>query len=78
MLAPIVTLGGLAVQVFFFLSGLFVSQSYAKNPNVIHFLIKRFFRIWPGLFVCLATTAVVACFFSGTGRIVDFLRFSEF
>jgi peptidoglycan/LPS O-acetylase OafA/YrhL len=77
-LAPITTVGGLAVQIFFFLSGLFVAQSYAKNPNVIHFLIKRFFRIWPGLFVCLVTTAVIACASTDPGKILDFLRFSEF
>ena len=53
-------MGGLAVDLFFFLSGLFVSQSYLSDPNVIRFVAKRFLRIFPGLFICLLTTSVLA------------------
>lgn len=58
-LQPITDLGGLAVQCFFFLSGLFVAQSIYKNNNLLNFSIKRFMRIFPGLFVCLVLTTIV-------------------
>lgn len=57
---PVTDMGGLAVQLFFLLSGLFVSQSYFNDPNVVRFALKRFFRIFPGLFICLLTTACLA------------------
>lgn len=31
---PLTTVGGLAVQAFFFLSGLFVAQSFSRDPRV--------------------------------------------
>lgn len=43
---PITDMGGLAVGMFFFLSGLFVSQSYLGDPNVFRFVSKRFLRIF--------------------------------
>lgn len=45
-LQPVTTVGGLTVQSFFFLSGLFVAQSYHRDPNLAHFAIKRVLRIW--------------------------------
>ncbi|MDD0809545.1 acyltransferase [Curvibacter sp. RS43] len=58
-LAPLTSVGGLAVLLFFFLSGLFVAQSFHKDTYIPSFVFKRFFRIWPGLFVCLALTATL-------------------
>lgn len=60
VLYPITTVGGLAVQCFFFLSGLFVALSYHRDRSTVGFVIKRSLRIWPGLFVCIALTATVA------------------
>jgi len=37
--------GTLAVGVFFFLSGILVTQSYALNASPAHFLLMRAFRI---------------------------------
>lgn len=59
-LQPITTVGGLAVECFFFLSGLFVSLSFFRDQSTVGFCIKRTLRIWPGLFVCLVVTAVAA------------------
>lgn len=59
-LQPVTTVGGLAVQAFFFLSGLFVTQSYFQDPRFWSFAVKRTLRIWPGLFVCLALTTLIA------------------
>jgi peptidoglycan/LPS O-acetylase OafA/YrhL len=55
------TLGGLAVDCFFFLSGLFVTQSLYRDPSAVNFVIRRFCRLCPGLFVCLVVTAAIAC-----------------
>lgn len=41
--------GSLAVKIFFFLSGLVVTNSLLHKRNVLHFVIARFFRIWPAL-----------------------------
>jgi len=46
------TLSQQAVNVFFILSGMLLSQSIALNPNWTRFLAARALRILPGLFVC--------------------------
>ena len=45
--------GSLAVKFFFFLSGLLVTNSIISKPEALSFFIKRAFRIFPGLLVCL-------------------------
>jgi peptidoglycan/LPS O-acetylase OafA/YrhL len=51
--------GEVAVKFFFFLSGLLVTNSIISNPDVVQFLIKRVFRIFPGLFVCLLVSVFI-------------------
>jgi peptidoglycan/LPS O-acetylase OafA/YrhL len=67
-LAPVTDLGALAVGVFFFVSGIFITQSWMRDPHLPRFALRRVARIVPGLFVCLLVTVLVAvtCF-SGTG-----------
>lgn len=49
-----------AVMFFFFLSGLLVTNSILQRQSTSHFLISRFFRIWPALvFVVLSVALVV-------------------
>src|SRR5438309_1484228 len=43
--------GGVAVIVFFFLSGLFITTSIQKNPSIMRFAIHRVLRIFPALVV---------------------------
>lgn len=45
------TLGQHAVNVFFFISGLMLSQSVERRPDIGDYLWARFLRIFPGLFV---------------------------
>ncbi|HHQ6623811.1 TPA: acyltransferase family protein [Serratia fonticola] len=45
-----VTTGGLAVKVFFFISGILVTNSLITRNSVFHFVVSRTFRILPGLF----------------------------
>lgn len=60
----ITDLGSLAVGVFFMISGLFVTQSWLRDPHALRFAARRVARIVPGLFVCslLITVVAVAAF----------------
>jgi peptidoglycan/LPS O-acetylase OafA/YrhL len=51
--------GGLAVIVFFALSGYLVSSSWGADPDVPRFLARRLLRIWPG-FAAVVLTCVAA------------------
>ncbi len=51
--------GSLAVKIFFFLSGLVVTNSLIEKKDLPQFVISRFFRIWPGLVAVLAAWAFV-------------------
>lgn len=72
------SVGGLAVDCFFFLSGLFVAQSFYRDKSPINFVIRRFCRIWPGLFVCVAVTAILACILSKGFSAWYFLTMPDF
>ena len=68
LLAPVSNLGEIAVGVFFMLSGLFVAQSWLRDPHLLRFAARRVIRIVPGLFVCLLASMLVAvCAFSDNG-----------
>jgi peptidoglycan/LPS O-acetylase OafA/YrhL len=75
-LTPISDVGGLAVKLFFFLSGLFVAQSFHKDPGILGFALKRFLRIWPGYFVCLLVTALLLVAVAGDAPFSHYLRFT--
>ena len=51
--------GGLAVMLFFFLSGVLVVDSYRRNPQLIRFGLARIARIFPGLVACLFITVTI-------------------
>ena len=53
------SLGECAVQVFFFLSGLMVAQSFDKSRNIVDFAVARALRIFPALTICVLVTAIV-------------------
>ena len=53
---PDLNCGGLAVDIFFFLSGLFITASFVNSPSSRAFIIMRLFRIWPALIVCTIVT----------------------
>lgn len=68
LLAPHADLGVVAVGVFFIISGIFITQSWVRDPHLGRFALRRVARIVPGLFVCLLLTTVVAVgFFSDFG-----------
>lgn len=50
-------ISSLAVQIFFVLSGYLITQSYLRDGHPFRYLVRRIFRIFPGLiFVVLVTT----------------------
>lgn len=52
-------LGPLGVYIFFSISGFLIYKSYRSDPNIFRFLAKRALRLWPGLLVVIALSAVV-------------------
>lgn len=53
------SLGAVAVIVFFAVSGFFVTQSFARHPSVLRFLAARMLRIFPALAVVLLVTILI-------------------
>jgi peptidoglycan/LPS O-acetylase OafA/YrhL len=54
------TLGGVGVSIFFFLSGFLVWSSWARDPDLKRFFVRRSLRIFPALwFVVLLTMLVL-------------------
>lgn len=68
LVAPHADLGTIAVGVFFIISGMFITQSWMRDPQLARFAVRRVARIVPGLFACLLTTTLAAvAFFSEAG-----------
>lgn len=53
------TLGSLAVNVFFVISGFLMAQSYLRSRNLYYYAAARFMRLIPGLFVVSILAAFV-------------------
>lgn len=51
--------GSLAVKLFFFLSGLVVTNSLLDKRDPVKFVISRVFRIWPALVFMLLVSALI-------------------
>ncbi len=51
--------GALAVKLFFFISGLVVTNSILKSNSIKHFVISRVFRIFPALLLVLLFSVFV-------------------
>lgn len=68
--APVPNLFGeevstIAVKVFFVLSGYLITQSFMRDDNFFRYMVRRVFRIFPGLiFVCFMLAFVIGPFLS--------------
>jgi peptidoglycan/LPS O-acetylase OafA/YrhL len=51
--------GLFALHVFFFISGLLVTNSFLHKPDIVRWLFSRVLRIFPALCVCLILTVFV-------------------
>lgn len=52
-------IGGFAVYIFFFASGLLVTNSFIRNPDILHWVVSRVLRVVPALAVCLILSVVL-------------------
>lgn len=67
-MSPVTDLGSLAVAVFFLVSGIFISQSWMRDPHPLRYAVRRVARIVPGLLACVLLTVVLGyAFFSPQG-----------
>ena len=57
-LADGMTLGSIAVAMFFIMSGYLVAESWYHDPHVMRFAMRRFLRIWPALIVATIVIAI--------------------
>ncbi|WP_237712957.1 acyltransferase [Serratia sp. M24T3] len=55
------SLGSIAVYMFFSISGYLITQSFERRKSNIEYAKKRFFRIYPGLVICLIFTVYICC-----------------
>jgi peptidoglycan/LPS O-acetylase OafA/YrhL len=74
LLAPVSDLGAIAVAVFFMVSGIFITQSWMRDPHLLRFAVRRLARIVPGLFVCLTLSTVLAVIFFSTSGAAGLLE----
>lgn len=52
-------LGTFGVYCFFIISGFLIAASWERSHNILEFIKKRFFRIYPGFLVSLVVTSFV-------------------
>lgn len=53
------TLGGIAVAVFFALSGLLIARSFDRKRTLVQFVVARILRLYPALLAVLLVTVLV-------------------
>lgn len=52
------------VPIFFFISGFLISRSYERDHNLGRYILNRFLRVYPGLWVCFGVSIVSVIAFS--------------
>lgn len=67
------SLGSIAVYIFFAISGFLITQSFERRKSTLEYARKRFFRIYPGLFICLIFTVYLCCGFFGRMGFVEWI-----
>lgn len=68
-----ISLGAIAVDVFFITSGFLVTASLLHRKNLVSFVVNRFLRIFPGLLVALIFTAFIVGLFFSKLNLYDYL-----
>ena len=58
-LPGVISLGGVAVMVFFSISGFLVTQSWLSDPNAFRFAWRRILRIWPALITVVLLSTLI-------------------
>ncbi|MDD2918623.1 acyltransferase [Rhodoferax sp.] len=68
------TLGGFGVSIFFFLSGFLVWTSWAQDPDLKRFFIRRSLRIFPALWVAVLLCLLILGLFQSSLSVVDYFE----
>jgi peptidoglycan/LPS O-acetylase OafA/YrhL len=71
-------LGTHSVNIFFAISGLLIAASFSRNPNVLTFLVTRFFRIYPALIISSIVVFILCLVFAGTQDFLSVFNSSVF
>lgn len=66
------SLGSLAVCIFFGISGLLITLSFERRKSIAQFVVARFLRLYPGLIAVLAITVAIGAMIT-TMPIRDYL-----
>jgi peptidoglycan/LPS O-acetylase OafA/YrhL len=62
----------LAVYVFFFLSGTFITNSLIRSESITSFIIMRILRIYPAIIICISFTIIIGLLLT-TDSITNYL-----
>lgn len=66
------SLGGLAVNCFFILSGYFIFLSLKRSKTLKNYLWKRFLRLYPALLVLMVfTLIIISCVYTGSNILTE-------
>lgn len=68
------SIGGLAVYIFFIISGYVIARSWDHKPIFINFIRNRFLRIFPALLLCYLVMIFLCGPFLSTFPIRDYLK----
>lgn len=71
------TAGGLAVDIFFIISGFLITRSYDRCDSLIKYVKARVLRIWPLLFIVVTLTTFVLGPLLTTVPMQEYFNFSE-
>lgn len=66
------SLGSISVCVFFVISGYLINESLKRNSEIKNFFIKRFFRIFPALWLAAFFSVYVVGFFSSKDHLSNY------
>ena len=62
------TFGGVAVNLFFLISGMLITASWLRSKSMQNFLFKRILRIYPGFLVATTVSILIALVFNPAFR----------
>jgi peptidoglycan/LPS O-acetylase OafA/YrhL len=72
-----ISIGSMAVDFFFIISGFLIVKSFESSDNMINYLTKRVLRIYPG-FITGYTLSILVAGFIGTGLALNWINYRQF
>jgi peptidoglycan/LPS O-acetylase OafA/YrhL len=69
-----ISTGGISVKIFFFISGLLVTNSLIRNKSPFAFIISRFLRVFPGLIAVVLIAAIIVGPLVSSVGIIEYIK----